>query len=556
MGVKMVTIKNSLYATAALLFASSASAQNAEPRPPEPRLIVAISVDQFSTDLFNEYRDDFTGGLKRLANGVAFPNGYQSHAATETCPGHSTILTGSRPSRTGIIANNWFDPSQARKGKNGKPDYGVYCSEDRAVEGSSSSDYTVSPKLLKVPTLGDRMRAVNPASQVVAVSGKDRGAVMMGGHNTTLTMWWDGKAFRSYAGSEAAIPKGAALVNARAQAAIDKPAPVKLPAMCASHSRAIATGENSSVGTLPQRKPGDARAFRASGDFDSLTVDLALAAFGEKKMGRGAATDVLAVSLSATDYVGHSFGTAGAETCTQMVALDAALGRMFAALDKSKVPYVAMLTADHGGHDLPERNKLQGLPAAERVDIALAPQIFGPALAKSFDLAEPAIIGDGPLGDIYLSTKIPPEKRAAVLEAALKHYRGHPQVEAVLTKEEIAATPSPSGAPEDWSLIERVRANFDPERSGDIFVMLKRYVTPIPNASFGYVATHGSPWGYDRRVPILFWWPGVAPYEQPNGIETADIMPTLASLIGLHVPKEEIDGRCVDLVAGVESNCK
>ena len=90
-------------------------------------------------------------------------------------------------------------------------------------------------------------------------------------------------------------------------------------------------------------------------------------------------------------------------------------------------------------------------------------------------------------------------------------------MEAVITKDEIAATPSPSGPPEDWSLIQRVRANFDPSRSGDFYVALKRYVTPIPNTSFGYVATHGSPWGYDRRVPILFWWNGVAPYEQPNG---------------------------------------
>jgi predicted AlkP superfamily pyrophosphatase or phosphodiesterase len=87
-------------------------------------------------------------------------------------------------------------------------------------------------------------------------------------------------------------------------------------------------------------------------------------------------------------------------------------------------------------------------------------------------------------------------------------------------------------------------------RPGDFYVALKRYVTPIPNTSFGYVATHGSPWGYDRRVPILFWWKGVSPYEQPNGIETGDIMPTLASLIGLDVPKDEIDGRCVDLIAG------
>lgn len=541
---------------AAMLAASPAIAEQDAPKVPEPKLIVAVSVDQFSTDLFNEYREDFNGGLKRLAGGIAFPNGYQSHAATETCPGHSTILTGSRPSRTGVIANSWFDPTRARTGKNGKPDYGVYCSEDTSVEGSTSSDYTVAPKFLKVPTLGDRLRAVNPASQVVAVSGKDRGAVMMGGHNTTLTMWWDGKSFRSYAGSDAAVPKGAALVNSRAKAAIDKPAPAKLPAMCASHSRAVSIGGGATVGTLQQRKAGDARAFRASGEFDALTMDLALAAFGEKKLGKGAATDVLAISLSATDYIGHTFGTAGAETCTQMAALDATLGRMFAALDKSKVPYIVMLTADHGGHDLPERNAIQGLPAAERADIKLMPQGVGPVLAKAFDLPEPAIMGDAPFGDMYLSTKIPAEKRPAVLAAALNHYRTHPQVETVFTKEEIAATPSPSGPPEDWSLIQRVRANFDPERSGDFYVALKRYVTPIPNTSFGYVATHGSPWGYDRRVPILFWWPGVAAYEQPNGIETADIMPTLASLIGLQVPKDEIDGRCVDLIPGTGSNCK
>ncbi len=541
---------------ATALVSTPAIAQDSAPKVPEPKLIVAISVDQFSTDLFNEYRKDFTGGLKRLADGIAFPNGYQSHAATETCPGHSTILTGSRPSRTGIVANNWFDPSMGRPGKDGKTDYGVYCSEDTAIEGSNSSNYTVSPKLLKVPTLGDRMRALNPASQVVAVSGKDRGAVMMGGHNTTLTMWWDGKSFRSYAEADVAIPEGAASINTRAKAAIDKPVPVKLPAMCATHSRAVGIGGDATVGTLKPRKAGDARAFRASGEFDALTMDLALAAFGEKKLGKGAATDVLAVSLSATDYVGHTFGTSGAETCTQIAALDATLGRMFAALDKSKVRYVVMLTADHGGHDLPERNSIHGLPAAERVDIKLMPQGVGPALAKAFGLPEPAIMGDAPFGDMYLSTKIPADKRGAVLDAALKHYRTHPQVEAVFTKDEIASTASPAGPPEDWSLIQRVRANFDPSRSGDFYVALKRYVTPIPNTSFGYVATHGSPWGYDRRVPILFWWKGVEPYEQPNGIETVDIMPTLASLIGLPVPKDEIDGRCVDLIAGTGSNCR
>ena len=196
------------------------------------------------------------------------------------------------------------------------------------------------------------------------------------------------------------------------------------------------------------------------------------------------------------------------------------------------------------------------LPNAERVDVALLPSVAGKALAKELGIEGPLLLGDGPFGDIYLSAAVPAEKRQAALDAAYAHYQNHKQVEAIFRKAEIAATPSPAGPPEDWSLIQRVRANFDPERSGDFYVALKRYVTPIPAGTAGYVATHGSPWGYDRRVPILFWWKGVAQFEQPTGIETADIMPTLASLIGLTVPETEIDGRCVDLVAGTKSNCR
>ena len=89
----------------------------AETRPAPtkaPRLVVAISVDQFSSDLFSEWRGKFTGGMKRMTQGVVFPGGYQSHAATETCPGHSTLLTGTHPARNGIVANNWFDLSLPR----------------------------------------------------------------------------------------------------------------------------------------------------------------------------------------------------------------------------------------------------------------------------------------------------------------------------------------------------------------------------------------------------------------------------------------------------------
>ena len=143
---------------AALAAAAIIAVPAAGQHPNPPKLIVAISVDQLSADLFAEYRQHFTGGLRRLSQGVVFPSGYQGHSATETCPGHSTILTGSRPARTGIIANNWFNLGLTREDKE------VYCSEDPRVPGSSSEKYTVSTYYLRVllqpveigPQRGDR----------------------------------------------------------------------------------------------------------------------------------------------------------------------------------------------------------------------------------------------------------------------------------------------------------------------------------------------------------------------------------------------------------------
>lgn len=540
----------------ALLALVTGGAAQAESAPrAKPKLIVAIAVDQLSSDIFNEYRPTYKGGLKRLISGVVFPAGYQGHAATETCPGHSTILTGSRPSRTGIIANDWQDPNLERKDKNGKPTFEIYCAEAPGPAGSNASEQVISSAFLKVPTLGDRLKAIDPRTRVVAVSGKDRAAIMMGGHKADLTLWWNGKNFGSYAGRDVVIPQALGVINARAAAAIAKPITIPLPPICQSHSRSFAISEKTNVGTLKLRKAGDAAPWRATPQFDAMTLDVALAANKLLKLGSDETTDVLAISFSGPDYVGHAFGTNGAEQCAQIAALDATLARLFAALDATKVPYAVVLTADHGGHDTPERNAAQGLPAAERVDAALSAAAMGKVVAKQIGMEGSALIGRATFGDMYLSATVQADKRKAALDAAVTTYRNHPQVEVVFTKDQLAATPLPSGPPEDWSLIARARASFDIERSGDFLVLLKRYVTPIPDPNMGFVATHGSPWGYDRRVPILFWWKGVAGFEQPNGVESADILPTLSSLIGLTIPPGEIDGRCLDVVAGKATNC-
>ena len=300
----------------AFALAVPALAQNESPPQTPPRLVVAISVDQLGADLFAQYRRHFTGGFARLLEGAVFPSGYQAHAATETCPGHSTILTGAHPARSGIVANRWHDLDVARD------DVRVYCAEDETVAGSSASDYTPSAMHLLVPTLGDLMKRANPASRVVAVAGKDRSAIMMGGHNADFAYWPGSAGFESYA--NATPPAALAGINELTVAAATEPrAAREVPAICAPYNRAIPIGEGQSVGTGRfARERGSARALMASPDADALTLAFAGELVAELGLGQGEVPDLLAVGLAATDYIGHSYGTEGVEMCVQMIALD------------------------------------------------------------------------------------------------------------------------------------------------------------------------------------------------------------------------------------------
>ena len=537
-----------LPAALALLAAAPVAAQQAPAPQTPPKLLVVISVDQFSADLFAEYRSQFREGFARLLSGAVFPSGYQGHAATETCPGHSTILTGARPARTGIVANDWTDFSAPREDKT------VYCAEDESVPGSNSKEYTVSDKHLKVPTLGEWMKLADPASRVVSVAGKDRAAVMMGGHKVDELWWWGGKGFVSYAGR--AEPAMVTRVNASVTERIaEAQEPMALTPFCQARSRAIPVTPTFSVGDGRfARAAGDVRSFRASPEFDEAILALGAGLATDMKLGQGPHTDLLIVGASATDYVGHGLGTEGSEMCLQMQALDQALGKLFAVLDRTGVDYAVALTADHGGHDLPERNRDHAAPTAARVDPALSAAAIGKVIATKLKIAGPTLVG-GAAGDVYFDPKLTKAQRIAVQAEAIRLYSAHPQVQAVLTRAQIAATGAPKGPPETWTLLERARQSYEPSRSGDLVVALKPRVTPIASPGAGYVATHGSFWDYDRRVPILFWRKGMTGFEQPLSVETVDIAPTLAGLIHVKVPVV-IDGRCLDLDSGAGTTCK
>jgi predicted AlkP superfamily pyrophosphatase or phosphodiesterase len=534
---------------AAALCSTPACAQPAaqsQLAPGAPKLIVALSIDQFSADLYDEYRPHLLGGIGRLGQGTVFRNGYQSHNATETCPGHSTIMTGSRPSRTGIIANYWFDLSQERSDK------GVYCSEDERVAGSSSASYTVSPYHLRVPTLGDRLKMVQPRSRNVAVAGKDRSAVMMSGHNADQRWYWDGKTFVTDL-KGVAMPRSVTAARTAVGNAIGEARPaLELPAFCQGKSQVVPVeGGGAPVGANAfARKAGDVRNFRASPEFDGATLALAASLIEEMQLGRGSSTDVISIGLAGTDVIGHSYGTEGAEMCLQLFSIDRDLGDFFRLLDSKGIDYLVMLTADHGGQDIPERRRLQGVPGAVRVDAKLTAKDIGAAVGAELGLKGPVLYGEGSFGDMYVDRALSLADQARAKAAAVAAFRAHPQVEAVFTHEQLAAAKSPTSPPDQWSMIDKARASFDAERSGDFVVLLKRDVTPIADTK-SYVATHGSPWDYDRRVPILFWRRGMARTDRNDSVETADIMPTLAGAMGLSVDRNSIDGECLSGIAGV-----
>lgn len=536
-------LKIILAAAAVVFFPQVATARPAV-RP--PALIVVISVDQLSSDLFDEYRPHFTAGFARLAGGTVFRNAYHGFAATETCPGHSAILTGALPSRSGVVANMWIDQSVARDDKS------VYCAEDERAPGSTSVNYTVSPVHLKVPTLGDILKSRSAESRNVAIAGKDRSAVMMGGHGPDQRWYLAGSEFATDL-KGAPVPASVAAVNALvAKSLADPRTPLEPTPLCESKARLVAVegGANPVGNGRLGRSAGDVAAMRASPEFDGIVLALAAALAREMRLGGDGVPDILSIGLSGTDYVGHAYGSGGQEMCLQLLSLDREMGDFFKALDRMGLDYAVMLTADHGGLDIPERLRLQGVADAARVDPELAAAKVGQAVAARLKLSGPVLLGDF-AGDIHIDDSLGGPQRAAALAEALANYRAHPQVAGAFSSEEVARVGLPTGSPDKWTLIERLRASFDPQRSGDILVALKPNITPIADTS-RYIATHGSPWDYDRRVPILFWRSGMAPSSREEAVATVDIMPTLAAMLRLGLAAEATDGRCLTGLEGVD----
>ncbi len=524
---------------------------------PRPKLIIAISVDQFAASVYARYRDDFSGGLKRLSSGIVFPIAYQSHAATETCPGHSTLLTGDHPSHTGIVANSWLDKSIGTN---------VYCV---AVAGTDDP-FAKGPQRLKVTTLGDWLKQRYPGSRVVSISGKDRAAIMMAGHHPDLVAWWmdglvNGRPVFGFHTSQFAAPAGPRIQSILQKeddriASLWRSAPPRLwpgniPSDCRQLEKPQRYGDVEMSGSVPPAaaieatakqgfmdRPQFAEALHASPLFDSVALDLALKVARQWRLGSGKTPDLLAISLSATDYIGHRYGNGGAEMCAQVHALDESLGAFLARIDRLGVPYMVVLTADHGAADAPERLEERGIPA-QRVDPSKFLGALNLHLKQALNIVSEPIKATDPQ-QLYITPALDPALLEHVRSEAVSWLRQQPSVDSVLTRDEVAAAvPAPLKSPADLTVAERLNESFDKERSPDIFVVFKKFTTEgWPRGPSDSVAGHGSPWDYDRQVPILFWWPGAPRLNSPAPAETVDIAPTLAATIGIAPPA--IDGHC------------
>jgi predicted AlkP superfamily pyrophosphatase or phosphodiesterase len=530
---------------AAALLAVPALAVAAEPKAP-PKLVVVISVDQFSANLYEQYRGRFTGGLRQMSDqGLIYGNGYQSHMGTETCPGHATILTGKHPNKTGIPANDWLDPVTGKE---------VYCFEDKAntlADPLGGGNGPVGPANMTATTLGDWMKATTPGMRIFGVSGKDRGAIALSGHKADGVFWWrDGFGFTTWVepGQDAAARLApVAPLNAELKARFAATPPVwtyQKEECRALEGDYVVAGETWRT-TVPPVK----YSFETSPFLDEVTVEAALRLLSDQKLGAGDTTDILAISLSATDRIGHGFGTQGPEMCEQMFRLDTALGTLFDALKDVPGGVVVVLTADHGGSDFPERLAMRGYPDARRVDFGILARTNA-ALKARFKLDVDPIAYDGSGFNIVGKDKVRLAQplRGQVARAAVELMAGEPDVAAAFTLEDLLATPDPApGAPPElFTLKQRAALSAVAGRSPDVLVILKSGVFPLRGKVGGAISTHGSAWDYDRRVPILFWWPGSTGQERMLSIDTTDIAPTLAHLVGVETPAD-VDGRCIDL---------
>ena len=541
-------MKNKLAIFLSLLAWASAlpAAPSGEPRPAAPDLVLLVVVDQLRGDMPWRFEERFgEGGFRYLIEqGASFRNAQFAHANTITAAGHATLVTGGNPREHGLAANEWFDPERGRP---------VYCMEDPAYKeltaaGPQEPGVTEgrSPRNLHSSTFGDELvMASGGRSRVFSVSLKDRSAIIMGGRLGKA--YWYSKGSGQFVSStyyHAEQPAWMRDWNAGNPADRFTEAPWEL--LLDRESYVFAQRDD-----RPWERP-DAdlgRRFphplahndpqlryaklRDTPMADELTLDFVRALVAAEQPGRRGATDVLAVSFSATDYIGHAFGPYSLEAEDNLLRLDRTLAALLQLIDREVglARTLVVLASDHGVAPAPEFAAAQGFEA-DRHDPAYFMPRLSDALQARFETDEPLLLTFQKPG-IWLDS-------AAVARAGLDLE----VVERALAAE-VARLPGFRGAYARSDLLagritpsaeaQRVAAAFHPARSGNVYVVPEPYWY-LDKDPEGNAAMHGTQYPFDTHVPLMLAGPGIGHSEVYREVAPRDLAPTISLYLGIALP--------------------
>jgi len=515
-----------LFALAASLHAFAQSKAVSKPAPVKPKLVVAIIVDQFRYDYMTRFDSFYRDGLRKLHDsGAFFTDAHEAHFPTVTAVGHAVFMTGSTPSVDGIIANEWFDR------ESGKTVTSVSDDATKLVGGHGGTGS--SPHRLIGTTLGDEIKATGPAdTEVIGISLKDRAAILPAGHAANAAYWFDQESGQ-FVTSTYYMQQLPAWVQAfNSGGAIGKYVSAKW----------MREGEGSAppFGTLPGilGKPYY-EAMIATPYGNDMLEAFAEDALKEEHLGRHSGTDLLAVSFSSNDLLGHKVGPDAPEVRDMCIQTDRVFGKFLHALDAGVGAgnYVLVFTSDHGVAPLPEELTKRGIPAGRFSGAELA-QTVQSALTAKYGPGK-WIAGAAEMA-AYLNQDLLQEKHASLAEAeqtAAEAVRQLPYIFRVYTADQLQHDNQP-GDPIGL-LMER---GYYRGRSADLLIVAKPYWIASRQGT-----THGTPFSYDTHVPLIFFGRGIRPGRYDENVRTADIAPTLADLLGVNTPSGSV-GRVLPVI--------
>lgn len=487
--------------------------------PKKPKLIVGIMVDQFRYDYLTRFRSDYSAGFARLLeHGAVFTDAHHISAPTVTAIGHSTFMSGATPSLSGIAANEWYD-RQLKKSVTSVSD------PDTKLVGGAAGRAGSSPNRLLVSTLGDEIKMQGGDSKVIGVSIKDRSAILPAGHMADAAYWFDGESkawvTSSYYMSE--LPPWVQEFN-RGQPALQHMNATWFPFDAPKGTPYCTLAEGTAVPSC-----GSIEATPWGNDMIEAFAERVVV---EEKMGKHAGTDLLTVSYSSNDYVGHELGPDSPQVRDISIRTDRLLGKFLDFLNQKvgEANIVIVMSADHGVSPVPEVNRARRMPGG-RLSMSMLTGAAQEALSAKYGTGK--WVDAGGTASIYLNIDLIHSKnlnRAEVEETAAEALRALPHAFRVYTRDALM-----SGRVPDDFVTAAFRNGFNPQRSADVLFLSE------PFYIFGATGTsHGTPFNYDTHVPVIFMGADIRAGSYYDRVAVNDIAPTLASIVGVPFPSGSV----------------